>query len=581
VSFLARSVGWDGSAVVGTADIDVIVDSPRPKPGREIEPRTTTVTGGPGQSLVDHGIAFVRRGGGYTLAIGGGAAVCELAGVPAALDLILVGACGMHAWNRVLEKMAWASKGGWVTERRRRKYQGEANPLEVRFQLSVAAAAAKMKRLAPDLPAGQSYIPIGVTAVIPRQQVAVSRAETILVVGPPQTLKTALLSNWAMEACGALLATSSRADQWRHTVAVREKLGEVYVLDADGYGPGTNFSWDPVAGCRDPRVAIRRAGDFMQASPRDPGGKDRFHEDRGAKLLRWALHAASLSGGNMVDVREWVNDPERSKFADALHLPGASGSFASGLESLLLQGPEYLNSAVASAEAALGWMDDPDMVQLVVPENRGIDIPEFLAEGTGSVYLIGSERPYGSLTPLFTAFASEFLEQARVLAEAQGGRLRTPLTIVADEAATTARIDFKRWCAVTAGYNVTVIAGLQSISQLSAWGASEDQETILELFSTKVIAGGCTGVSNLERLSVLCGTHDVWRKEKGDRIRTEEPVFPPGRIRMLADFHALVVQRNCKSIEVIVTPVWLHQQYQQVTVVPAEEQPDYSADQAA
>lgn len=540
-----------------------------------------TVTGGPLSRPLDTAMAFTRRGGGYAVALGAGAGLCELAHVPLSLDLVMVGACGMHAWYRVAEHVTWLSGNSWASDRARRKYQGEAGPREVQARLSPRAAVKKMSRLAPGLPASQAFITVGQTAHLPHQAVAVSRAETILVVGVPQSLKTALISNWVRTAPGVVLSTSSRVDQWRHTVAAREAMGdEVLVLDADGYGPGTTLFWDPVAGCADPRVAIRRSGDFMQASPRDPSGKDAWHEDRGAKLLRWALHAADLSGGNAMDVRRWVHDPEHPAFAKALRLEGAAEGWAGALESMLSGGVEYMNAAITSADAALGWMDDPLMASVACPpRGSGLDIARFLARGHGSVYLIGSERPHGSLTPLFSAFASEFMEQARIQAERQGGRLAVPLTIAADEAATTAKIDFARWCSVTAGYNITVIAGLQAISQLSAWGDEKKQETILTLFSTKVIAGGMTSPSELDRLSLVCGQHYVWRRENGSRVREKEPVFPAERIRLLPDFNALVVHRNTKPVQVVVTPVWDQPGYQEVKIAlePADDRPALEA----
>ena len=58
-----------------------------------------------------------------------------------------------------------------------------------------------------------------------------------------------------------------------------------------------------------PQTAIRRAGDLLAAAPRDSSGKDAWHEDRGAKLLRYMLHAAAADGASMHEVAAWVHDP--------------------------------------------------------------------------------------------------------------------------------------------------------------------------------------------------------------------------------------------------------------------------------
>jgi type IV secretion system protein VirD4 len=514
------------------------------------------------------GRGLVANGGAYAAAAGIGEAVCAVAGLNPMVDLLVVGACGAHATQRLWDGFTWHHQGGRAAARRRRAYQGEANPLEVMRTLSPAVAARKMKRLAPALPASRSYVSLGHTVHKPRQAVAVSRAETIAVIGVPQTIKTALTSHMVLEAPGPVLATSSRADQYRHTVTAREAMGEVHVLDADGFGPGTTLAWNPVAGCRVPAVAIRRAGDFMHASPRDAGGKDKFHEDRGAKLVRWALHAADLLGRDMYDVLDWVHGPDNEEFRKALRCEDAAPGWGSALESLLAQDEVSLSSAIVSAEAALGWMEDPELAAVACPRpGQGLDIAAFLRRGNGTVYLIGSEKPYGSLTPFFSAFATEFLEQARILAEQQGGRLRAPLTVVADEAATTAKIDFPRWCAVTAGYNITVIAGFQSISQIeTGWGGAAATETILNLMSTKVIAGGVTSPADLERQSFLCGERPTWRREHGQRVYEKERTFPPERIRQLPEFNALVVHRSAKPVQVRISPVWEHPAHQEVTI---------------
>jgi type IV secretion system protein VirD4 len=556
-ALLARMTGYDPGAPVAE------------------DPGQSRVLGSPlTGTAASAGRAIAANGGGYGLAVAGGLGMCAVAGLNPMFDLVVVGACGYHVTQRVFDNLTWLSSGGWLAQRRRRQYQGEANPWEVAQTLSPAFAAKKMKRLAPGLPAVLSYLPLGTTVHRPRQQVAVSRAESVAVFGVPQSLKTALISGWILEAPGIVLATSSRADQYRHTVTEREKLGPVLVLDVDGFGPGTNFTWSPVEGCADPAVAMRRSGALMDASPKDPGGKDKWHEARGADLLRLALHAADLAGEDMYAVRAWCRRPEEPEFLKALQLPGAAMDWDSELMDLCEQEGDFLSSATSSAEAALRWMSDTSLATVACPPaGRGLDIGQFLASGRGTVYLIGSEKPYGSLTPYFSTFVNEFLEEARVLAERQGGRLRIPLTMAVDETATTARIDLKRWLAVTAGYNITMITGFQAVQQIEeGWGGPAAAETILEMLSTKVIAGGFTSVATLERLSTICGYRETWHREGRARVRERELVFPPERLRQLPQFNALVLQRNCKPVQVRILPVWEHPAHQEVHITDAPGQ---------
>jgi type IV secretory pathway TraG/TraD family ATPase VirD4 len=246
----------------------------------------------------------------------------------------------------------------------------------------------------------------------------------------------------------------------------------------------------------------------------------------------------------------------------------------SELMDLCEQEGDFLSSATSSAEAALRWMSDTSLAAVACPAaGQGLSIGQFLAAGNGTVYLIGSEKPYGSLTPYFSTFVNEFLEEARVLAEHQGGKLRIPLTMAVDETATTARIDLKRWLAVTAGYNITMICGFQAVQQIEeGWGGPAAAEVILEMLSTKVIAGGFTSMTTLERLAGICGHRDTWRREGGVKVRDKELVFPPERLRQLPQFNALVIQRNAKPVQVRIQPVWDHPAHQEVHITDAPEQ---------
>jgi type IV secretion system protein VirD4 len=521
----------------------------------------------------------VRAVGPYGLAVGGVAAVSAVTHTPDWFTLMAVGGSLAHLADRTLEGWMHHAKGGRFHERRLRKYRGEAGLGDLRGALSVHAAQREMARLAPTLHPSKAHIEIGRSVRRPVQTVAIDRAQSVLVVAPPQTVKTAWLSRVVLDAPGAVLCTSSRADQWRQTVAVRERIGPVLVLDADGHGPGTNFGWDPVSGCQNPMTAMRIAGEFMAASPRDPSGKDSWHEDRGRRLMQLAFHAAALAGQDIRAVRAWCQDPEIEDFAKALRHPLAASGWENTLLSLLGQEPEFLNSATTSAEAALGWLDDPELAAVACPGRDGLDIGRFLRQGSGTIYLIGKHRAHGSLTPFFTTFVSEYMEAAVALAERQGGRLRIPMTLVLDEAATTARVNLGQWLSVTAGYNISVLVGLQNIHQLAAhWGGQDQAEIILGNLTTKIIGGGVTGAADLEQLSVVCGDHRVWRKEAGRKVYSDVRVFPPERIRLLPRQHVLVVHRNTKSVEVVASVVWNHPAYAPVVLADLGEDGPEAAD---
>jgi type IV secretion system protein VirD4 len=486
----------------------------------------------------------------------------------APLPVAVAAAALAHATIRLHEAHGWHRSGGRAAMRHRRRFQGTASRKDIRASLSPQAAVRKARATCPDLPAWQAPILIGRAK---GHDVAGTRADSYLVIAPPQTLKTAVIASWAQDAPGALLATSSRGDLYRHTAIPRARSGEVLVLNADG-DPSIpcNLAWSPVGGCEDPEVAIRRAGDLMAAAPRDSSGKDAWHEDRGAQLLRYALHAAAVSGADMRQVAAWVHDPLADDLMRILITHGYPG-WAGKLAGLTEGGREgdYISGLISSAAAAIGWMDNPLLAALACPDGPGFDAREFIEDGTGSLYLLGEDRPHSTLAPYFAALTSEVFAAARAAAEACGGRLQFPLTMALDEAATICPVPIDRWSAVAAGYNITLIAGIQAKSQLARWGDA-GAATIWNNFTTKVVGGGFTDPGDLEALSAVCGERDTWHHVRNsDRSRTKQPaterLFPPEKLRLLAKWHALVLHRNTKPVEVVVTPVWERRGYEPVT----------------
>lgn len=474
---------------------------------------------------------------------------------------LAAGAAGWHAVLRLHEAHVWRRSGGKAAMRRRRKYQGTATRREIRAFLSPRAAIRKAAVTCPDLHPACAPVVIG-RADKPARVIAGSREDSYLAVAPPRSFKTALVSCWAADAPGALLATSSRTDLYAHTALAREALGPVRVLNPDGDGGiPTTLAWSPLEGCRNPRTAMRRAGDLMAAAPKDSSGRDAWWDAKGAELLRLMLHAAAVTGASMADAWAWVRDPSAPEPVAALCSPLAAPGWAEELAAMLAAGETQLAGIIASAAAALSWMSDPVMAAVADPApGEGFGARAFAA-GAGTVYLIGADRPHGSLAPYFAAFAAEVFEQAKHAAAANGGRLPVPMTFALDEAATICPVPLHQWTSVAAGYNITVIAAVQALSQLTARWGEHDGDSIFTNMTVKVIGGGFTQHGELERLSAVCGETDTWHHVKSpDGGRTRQPsaqrLYPPERIRLLAPWRALVLHRSTRPVEVVITPVW-------------------------
>jgi type IV secretory pathway TraG/TraD family ATPase VirD4 len=477
------------------------------------------------------------------------------------------GITAASAAHRAYDARGWHRKGGTAAARRRSKYQGAATRKDISQALSPRAAARHAAMACPDLHPDYAPVVIG-RAVKPSRVIAGSREDSFLVIAPPRSLKTALISCWAADAPGALLATSSRTDLYAHTAIPREAAGPVWVLNPDGDGDiPTTLSWSPLDGCRNPRTAMRRAGDLMHAAPRDSSGKDAWWDAKGAELLRLMLHAAAVAGLAMADAAAWVRDPSSVWPAKALSSPAAAPGWADELAAIAASDETQLAGIIASAAAALSWMADPVMAAAADPApGEGFDCAAFAA-GSGTVYLIGEDRPHGSLAPYFAAFAAEVFEQAKQAAAANGGRLAIPMTFALDEAATICPVPLHKWTSVAAGYNVTVAAGLQALSQLTARWGEHDGATIFTNMTVKVIAGGFTDHGELERLSAVCGDVDTWDEVKAPdggktKQHRQERLYPPERLRQLARWHVLVLHRTTRPVEAVITPVWERRGYE-------------------
>ncbi len=456
------------------------------------------------------------------------------------------------------------SSGGWIAARKRRQYQGWAGRRDV---ASAARSASTLtRRLAP----GTSLLVLG-TRGRARQRVAVCRENSALYIGPPGMGKTAALACHAADAPGVLFATSTKTELLLDTIAYRHWLGgRTWILNPDGYGNiPTTLAWSPLEGCQSPETATRRAGDLITASPRDKTGKDAWHEDRGARLLRYMLHAAAVDGATMHEVEAWVNDPLSAEPMSILeHAAAADPRWAGKLAGLLGDSADNLGALISSASAALGWMDDRVMAAAACPRpGEGFSAWDF-ARSRDSVYLIGRNRPYGSLAPYFAALGAEIFEQLKWHAmESPSGRLPVPATYVLDEMPLTCPMPVHDMLAEARGYLITLTMGAQSVSQLRARWGDHDGATIRSASPVEVILGG----EKTEDLSAVFDQRDTWadtRDSSGAKTRTpgSEPLLPPGALRVMRKGRAAILLPECKPVLADLPAIWDRPGHQRIDI---------------
>ena len=124
---------------------------------------------------------------------------------------------------------------------------------------------------------------------------------------PPRSRKTALLARrHALAGPGA--ATSTKPDLFGLTSGLRSRLGPVHVFNPQRRGGlPSSFGWDPLPGCQDPAVAIRRADAFAEAVEQKGVEKgDWFGRSAPARYLRALFCAAALGGRDLLTVARWA-----------------------------------------------------------------------------------------------------------------------------------------------------------------------------------------------------------------------------------------------------------------------------------
>jgi type IV secretion system protein VirD4 len=395
-----------------------------------------------------------------------------------------------------------------------------------------------------------------------------SLKDVILLVAPPQTGKTALLGNTVIDAPGALVATSTKPDIFEHTAAVRS--GPIQVLNPEGLaGIPTTLRWSPIEGCERPGVAIERAGYLLAGAPSSGDLSDRnFWDGMNARLLRSLLYAAAVAGRDMHALYAWISEPgDETPLRILRRHHQTPAGWELDLEQIRQAPIKTRDSAYLTLAQAFQWMADPDMAAAACPEPGAptFNVRRFLAE-RGTLYLLGSERPHGSLGPLFTALTGHIQERAKHLASQQRhGRLDPPLTMALDEAALICPVPLDRWTADSGGRGIVLAVAVQSPSQLyDRWG-QRGGETIWNNSNIKLVFGGLGVARDLEDLSVLCGerldrsrSHTFGENMRRSTTISERSVrvLPTNAIRELPDGQALVLRRNTPPIVGRIRPVW-------------------------
>jgi type IV secretion system protein VirD4 len=455
---------------------------------------------------------------------------------------------------------------------------GYANLLELAVRWSRLRAVGTGSRSRPSIPWwGRMILPVTAYAVrLGRahlgKRVIASMEDQTIVLAAPRTGKSGWLADRIIDHPGAVVSTTTRTDLFENTVILRRQHGTVHVFNPEGIGGVlSTFRWNPLQGCEQPAVALKRAVSFTAATESKGLHDMAFWIGKASSVLASLLHAAALDGRTMHDVYEWahgMNDAIAEQIL-ADHPQAASG-WLGPIQEVRRPG-RTADSIRMTVTRALAWLADPAVEEATSPgPGEGFDVAEFVS-GRNTLYMIGTGREEAPIAPLFRAFAEYVHGDAAFVGSLQPhGRLDPPLLMALDEVTQICPVPLPQWMADSAGKGILLVAVCHGLAQLEGRWDEPGARAIWDTASIKVILGGVADTDTLDRLSRLCGdvslrTHTWTRDEQEKRTRTVvyQPVrvLPPELLRMLPEWRALVVRGNLSPVVVRLRMAWRRHDY--------------------
>lgn len=478
----------------------------------------------------------------------------------------------------------WVKEGAFLGGLAGKESDGFAPPRSIRKNVSRRALVKKKTRktLRPSL----EHVP---RRQIPTTEVGVRLGrdrktgieifspieDSTVTIAPMGAGKTALLGNFIIDAPGSVLATSTKVDIVRLTAEARRQAGgRIWVFNPMRLGEEkfpSNLLWDPVIGCKDPVVAIRRAKYLLDGSDITNGMENRnFWNNQSFKVLKSFLWAADMAGLSLLDVARWSKKPLETPatkifeeyahqappgWADDLNQTQAAASPDSRSKTTTL------DNVFLTLSTTFECLSLPVIAQSVADAHRPdvpqFDVLEFIESGADTVYILGEDTGAGGIGPLFTTLTGEIYEAARRRAPAQDGeRNDPPLTLVPDEAALICPVPLEKWTADSRGLGIVVHSAFQSRGQIrDRWG--HNGASTIWTNCTALVLGGLKDDDHLESMSKLTGTKRV-KEETGSKSPgpngttstshsfryIKEPTMSPSDIMYMKPGEVLIFRRH-------------------------------------
>ena len=356
-----------------------------------------------------------------------------------------------------------------------------------------------------------------------------------------------------------MVSATTKPDLFLRSSGLRTRRGRpVYTFDPQcigGVRTRSTVRHDPIPGCENASVAMRRGTAFTDAVRTKGTEADNFWSEQAAVQMPALFCAAALAGMDLRAPYRWVisgDTREAERILRANRRPTWADSIAQ------MRGAADKTGATVRMVlvAALKFMEDPAIAECVLPgAGEGFDIPEFLRL-QGALYLMADPRSEVSpVAPVFACLVNEIHWTACQLASAmRGERHDPPLLLQLDEVAKICPLPVPSLLADSGGRGIMMIIACQGLAQIEERWGKPATRMVLDT-SNQVYVSGIQDPDTLKMVSDLCDTavYHV-RGKKGETA--DYPVATPAMIRRLPKRRALVLRADLAPVITHLPMAW-------------------------
>lgn len=404
--------------------------------------------------------------------------------------------------------------------------------------------------------------------------------DPVILIGPSRAGKGwRFLLGWILDAPGAVITTSVKLDNAKLTMKARERMGSRVFVWAPGIEGGKDLGhmlkWDPVDGCINEEVLMRRINGLIPADSFSGSTSNGGHWDTlGRQISSHLFHAAACGGLDVDAIWSWVGNPRRAEQAIDLirNHPQGISERADQLEYILGMPPEQLATSWGVLPTVLAFMESRAAREWMKPSpEERVDLARFIVD-RGTLYIVGDKMTSPVFVRMNAGLLAELDYITKALAAASpGSRLDPAVTYILDELGNMEYPGFYELITAGGGQGRVGIGVFQSKSQLDQYGDASTGTTLFDAAVGKLVLPGggdpkalgdmaeLVGSISVERESFTVGNGPASMQYSDDR----RAIFEKEDIRTLKLDYAFLLYRNLKLVVPKTSPFNEHPRYEE------------------